>query len=147
MSIDEALLYRVLREAVTIAVVGCSADPLKPGFFVPQYLAGQRYRVLPVNPNRDSILGERCHDSLLDIGAHVDVVEVFRPRSEVADLARQAAAIRARCLWLQLGIEDADAARIARTAGLVAVMDECMGVAHGRLGLGPGVQPPVPSPG
>lgn len=88
MSIDEPLLYRVLRETVTIAVVGCSADPLKPGFFVPQYLAGQRYRLLPVNPNHNSILGERCHDSLRDIDGHVDVVEVFRPASEAAELAR-----------------------------------------------------------
>lgn len=147
MSVDDALLVRVLRESATIAVVGCSTEPLKPGYFVPQYLQQQGYRLRPVNPNHDAILGEDCVGSLLELEAPVDVVEVFRPAAEAVVLARQSATIGARCLWLQLGIESDEAARIARAAGLVVVMNECMGVAHGRVGLGPGVLPPVPVPG
>jgi uncharacterized protein len=147
LTLDDALRYRILCESLTIAVVGCSADPLKPGFFVPQYLQAEGFRIVPVNPNRESVFGLRCHESLLDLHTAIDLVQVFRPATEAPELARQAVAIGARYLWLQLGIESDEARGISRRSGVVAVMDECMGVAHGRLGLGPGVRPPMPVPG
>jgi L-cysteine/cystine lyase len=129
-------LYARMR---TIAVVGCSSDRLKPGSFVPRYLRAYGYRIVPVNPARDELFGSRCVASLLEIEDEVDVVQVFRPAQEAPGIAADAVAIGAGCLWLQLGIESVEAARIARAGGLAVVMDRCMGVVHGQLGLGPGL--------
>lgn len=136
-TIDELrALYDRIR---TVAVVGCSADRLKPGNFVPRYLRAYGFTIIPVNPRQASILGARCFASLREIDRPVDVVQVFRPVEEAPAIAADAVAIGARCLWLQLGLESVEAARIAGEAGLTVVMDRCMGVVHGQLGLGPGL--------
>lgn len=137
-----------------IAVVGCSRDRLKPANFVPRYLRAYGYEIVPVNPRYREVLGERCYASLLDVPRHVDVVQLFRPPEEAPAFARNAVAIGAGCLWMQLGVESDEAARIAREGGLTVVADRCMGVVHAQLGLGPGLHtgdewhrgldPPVP---
>lgn len=142
MSADVA--RRILEETSTIAVVGCSADRQKPGHFVPAYLQQQGYTIVPVNPNRDELLGERCRPSLSELDVRPDCVEVFRPAEEAPALAREAVEAGARFFWLQEGLVSEEAARIARDGGLEVVMDRCMGVLHGELGLGPGVKPPEP---
>ena len=129
-------LYARMR---TIAVVGCSADPTKGGNYIARYLRAYGYEILPVNPGKTELLGVPCHASLTDIDVPIDVVQVFRPVQEAPDLAREAVAVGAQCLWLQLGLRSEEAARIAREGGLMAVSDRCMGVVHGQLGLGPGV--------
>jgi predicted CoA-binding protein len=136
-------LRSLYREDSTIAVVGASVTELKPGHFVPSYLQGQGLRIVPVNPRHEEVLGERCYPSLRDVAFQVDVVEVFRPADEAPAIAEDAVAIGARCLWLQVGIISEEAAEIAEAHGLAVVMDRCMGVMHGELGLGPGVVPPV----
>jgi len=141
--LNEDDLRRLYDETSTIAVVGCSDDEMKPGHFVPRYLQEQGYRIVPVNPRHSELLGERCYPSLKEVDVPVDSVEVFRPAGETPDIARDAVAIEARYLWLQEGIVSEEAERIAKDGGLGVVMDRCMGVVHGELGLGPGVKPPV----
>lgn len=122
----------------TIAVVGASDNPEKPGNDIPRYLQSQGFRIIPVNPKGGEILGEKVYGSLHDIPEAVDVVDVFRPSEEAADIAHDAVGIGANVLWLQSGIYSDEAAAIARAEGLTVVMDMCMGATHGRLGLGPG---------
>ena len=131
-------LLRVYSQSRTIAVVGASTDPSKASHTVPAYLQSQGYRVLPVNPRGGEIFGERVFHSLSEINVPVDVVEVFRPAQEAPEIARQAAAIGAKVLWLQLGIVSEEAEQIAEAAGLTVVMNRCMGATHAQLGLGPG---------
>jgi uncharacterized protein len=131
-------LARILAETKTIAVVGASGDPSKPAHRIPRYLQRQGYRIVPVNPRGGELLGEPVARSLAEVEGPVDVVDVFRPASETPQVAREAAEIGAKVLWLQLGIESEDARQVAESAGLTVVMDRCMGEAHGELGLGPG---------
>jgi uncharacterized protein len=122
----------------TIAVVGASADPTKPAHVIPRYLQSQGYRILPVNPRGGELFGEQVFRSLAEIDVPVDVVDVFRPAEEAPEIARQATAIGAKGLWLQVGIESDEARRQAEAAGLTVVMNRCMGATHAELGLGPG---------
>jgi predicted CoA-binding protein len=138
---DPSLREQVLRiyaETKTIAVVGASADPSKPAHQIPRYLQRQGYRILPVNPRGGELLGEAVARSLAEVDSPVDVVDVFRPAEEAPQIAREAIAIGAKVLWLQLGIESEEAKRLAEAAGLTVVMNRCMGETHGELGLGPG---------
>jgi predicted CoA-binding protein len=131
-------LLRIYTQTRTIAVVGASADASKAAHQVPRYLQGQGFRILPVNPRGGELFGEHVFRSLTEIDVPVDVVEVFRPAQEAPEIARQAVAIGAKVLWLQLGIVSEDARHIAEAAGLTVVMDRCMGATHALLGLGPG---------
>jgi hypothetical protein len=99
------------------------------------------YRIVPVNPHHGNVFGEPSYPALVDIPEPVDVVEVFRPGEEAPEIARQAAAIGAKVLWLQLGIDSEEAARIAQDAGLTFVSDLCMGAMHAVLELGSGPGP------
>lgn len=137
---DDALreeLTGIYRDTRTIAVVGASADETKAAHRVPAYLQEQGYRIRPVNPRGGKLFGEPVARSLTEVAGAVDVVDVFRPAAEAADIARQAVAIGAKVLWLQLGIADDEARRIAEDAGLIVVMDRCIGATHQELGLGP----------
>lgn len=137
---DDALrekLTGIYRDTRTIAVVGASSDESKAAHRIPAYLQQQGYRIRPVSPRGGELFGEPVAASLADIDGPVDVVDVFRPAEEAVDIARQAVAIGAKVLWLQLGIVDEEARRIAEDAGLTVVMDACMGAAHRQLGLGP----------
>ena len=129
---------RIYAETKTIAVVGASADPSKPAHQIPRYLQRQGYRILPVNPRGGELLGQAVARSLVEVDRPVDVVEVFRPAEEAPQIAREAIAIGAKVLWLQLGIESEEAKRLAEAAGLTVVVNRCMGETHGELGLGPG---------
>jgi uncharacterized protein len=141
-SLREQLL-RIYAETKTIAVVGASADESKAAHQVPRYLQSQGYRILPVNPRGGEIFGEPVFRSLAEIDVPVDVVEVFRPAEEAPEIARQAIAIGAKVLWLQLGIMSEEARQLAESAGLTVIMNQCMGATHGLLGLGPGPRAPM----
>ena len=140
-SLREQLL-RIYAQTKTIAVVGASADESKATHQVPRYLQSQGYRILPVNPHGGEIFGEPVFRSLAEIDVPVDVVDVFRPAEEAPQIARQAIAIGAKVLWLQLGIVSEEARRLAESAGLTVIMNRCMGATHGLLGLGPGPHAP-----
>ncbi len=133
MSTELATLRRILRECRTLAVVGLSAEWHRPSFFAAKYMQGKGYRIVPVNPRYEEILGERCYARLEDIPFKVDMVDVFRKAADVPPIARSAAAIGARCLWQQLGVVSAEADAIARDAGMDSVMDRCVKIEHARL--------------
>jgi predicted CoA-binding protein len=130
---DIQTLRRILKETRTIAVVGLSADWYRPSYFAAKYMQEHGYRVIPVNPKYESILGEKCYKSLRDIPEPVDLVDVFRKTQDVGPIADDAIAIRAKVLWQQLGVKNEAAAAKARAAGLDAVMDRCVKIEHGRL--------------
>ena len=118
----------VLRAATTIAVVGASRDPRKPGGSVPYTLQRRGFRVIPVNPFADELFGERVYRTLAEIPEKIDLVDVFRPADDAPEIARQAAAVGARALWLQLDIRSDEARGIAEAAGMDYFEDACTGV-------------------
>ncbi len=124
----------LLSRARTIAMVGLSADELRPSYFVAVYLKGVGYRVYPVNPRYvgRTILGWPVVASLRDIPVHVDIVDIFRRPAEVPPIVEEAIAIGADAVWMQLTVINEEAARRAREAGLTVVMDRCVKVEHGR---------------
>ncbi len=134
------------REALkqrTIAVVGASKNPEKEAHMVPAYLQRQGYKIIPVNPTADSILGEKAYPSLLDLPADlaskVEMVNVFRPSEELPEVARQAVKLKERngrpfVFWAQLGLENDEAKEILTKGGIPYIMDRCIKVEHGRWG-------------
>jgi predicted CoA-binding protein len=130
---DPAVIRRLLTGARTVAVVGMSSDPQKASAFVASYLQHEGYRIIPVNPRGGRVLGETIYPDLASIPDPVDIVDVFRPSPETPGFARQAVAIGARALWLQLRIISFEAAEIASAAGLDVVMDRCLKMEHGRF--------------
>lgn len=133
MSDEISTLRRILRTHRRVAVVGLSADWFRPSHFVAKYLQQHGYRVVPVNPRYDSILGERCYARLEDIPEPIDMVDVFRRTDDVGPIADSAIAIGAKCLWQQIGVKNEAAAAKARAAGLDTVMDRCVKIEHARL--------------
>lgn len=132
MTKDE-LIRSILEESHTIAVVGASHDPSRAGYTIPAYLQRQGYRIIPVNPHIDEMLGEKSYASLLDVPEPVDVVEVFRRPEYTPDIVRDAVKIGAKAVWLQQGIVNDEARQIAEAAGIKFVQNECMGPQHRRL--------------
>jgi predicted CoA-binding protein len=124
---------QILRDAQTIAVVGASPHAHRTSNGVMRYLQRVGYRCIPVNPNADEVLGERCYPSLRDVPEPVDFVDVFRRAEFCPAVAADAAAIGAPALWLQLDIRSAEARRIAEAAGMDYVEDACTAVVHRHL--------------
>ena len=125
---EDRELRALLGEARTIAVVGLSSKPDRPSHDVASYLQEHGYRIVPVNPNENEVLGERAYPSLLDIPTDVpiDVVDVFRRAEDTPQVAADAVRIGAKVLWLQEGIVNEEAARIAADAGLEVIMGVCI---------------------
>ena len=130
---DIRTLRRVLKENQTVAMVGLSANWYRPSYFAAKYLQEHGYKVIPVTPAYEEVLGEKCYPSLEEVPVAVDVVDCFRRAEEIPGLAEQAVKIGAKVLWMQLGIVNDSAAAIAREGGLEVVMDRCMKIEHGRL--------------
>ena len=135
---DIAKLRRILRTSRTLAVVGLSANWYRPSYFAAKYMQEHGYRVIPVNPMYDAVLGEKCYKSLRDIPEPVDLVDCFRRSAEIPSLADDAIAIGAKVLWMQLGVSNPEARARAEAAGLEVVEDRCVKIEHARLfgGLG-----------
>src|SRR3982074_2410980 len=130
---DIAGLRRILTEQRTIAVVGLSAQWHRPSYFAAEYMQDHGYRIIPVNPSYSEVLGQRCYPSITDIAEQVGIVDCFRRASEMVPIARDAVAIGAKVLWMQLGICNDEAASIAVDAGLDAVMDHCVKIEYARI--------------
>ena len=126
----------ILRGSRTIAVVGLSARPDRDSNSVARYLQGAGYRIIPVNPSEVEVLGERAFPSLRDIPEPVDIVDVFRRSEHTPPIARDAVAVGAKVLWLQLGVESDEARRIAEEGGLIYVEDSCIRTVHQLSGGG-----------
>jgi uncharacterized protein len=125
----------ILTATSTWAVVGCSPDQGRPSHRVARFLRSRGKRIVPVNPNADEVLGERCWPSLADVPPElgVEVVDIFRRSSTAGAHVDEAIAIGARAVWMQLGVIDEAAARRARDAGLLVVMDRCPAIEWPRL--------------
>ena len=126
-------LRRILATHRVIAVVGLSADWYRPSYFAASYMKTHGYRIIPVNPRYDAILGERCYKSLRDIPEPVDSVDVFRKTEDVLPIAREAIDVGAKVLWQQLGVRNLEADALVRAHGLESVMDRCVKIEHARL--------------
>jgi uncharacterized protein len=121
-------LKELLEGSNTIAVVGLSDKPDRTSYMVSEAMQAKGYRIIPVNPNADTILGEKSYARLRDIPEPVDIVNVFRRSEHTPPVAEEAVAIGAKALWLQLGIANEEAASIAKDGGLFVVMDRCIKV-------------------
>jgi predicted CoA-binding protein len=133
MTDDIPTLRRILGSCHTIAMVGLSADWFRPSYFAAKYMQEHGYRIIPVNPRYDEVLGERCYARLEDIPEPIDMVDVFRKPADVLPIARSAVAIGAKCLWQQLGVVNREADELVRAAGLDSVFDRCVKIEHARL--------------
>jgi uncharacterized protein len=133
--LDDDGIGRVLRAAHRIAVVGASPDPGRPSHGVMRYLMHHGYDCIPINPNARDVLGVPAFRTMIDAVAAtgpIDLVDVFRRSESCVPHAEEAVAVGATCLWLQLGVVNWDAARIAAAAGLEVVMDRCTAIEHRR---------------
>lgn len=130
---SEKQLKSLLSESRTIAIVGMSPKSQRPSNSVAAYLIAQGYKVIPINPGHNQILGLTCYPELKAVPTPVDIVDIFRKSSEVEAIVEQAVDIGARAVWMQQGVINDEAAGRAVEAGLVAVMDRCIKVEHSRL--------------
>jgi hypothetical protein len=132
-------IREALEAAETVAVIGCSPDPARASYTIARYLMSQGYRVVPVNPNYEELLGQKCYPALSDIPAdiRVDIVDVFRRSEHVADIALETIARGVPFIFLQKGVIDPEAARRLEEAGVGVAMDRCILVEHERHGIAP----------
>ncbi len=134
---DDELITRLLNASHIIAVVGLSPKPERPSFGVARYLIDHGYEVIPVNPGQKEILGRPCYASLPEVPQAVDIVVCFRNAADIPPIARDAVAIGAKALWMQLDIVSDEGAAIARAGGLAVVMDRCIKIEHARRARSP----------
>lgn len=130
---DVAGLRRVLQNNRVLAVVGLSPNWNRPSYFAAKYMLEHGYTVIPVNPGAEEILGQKCYPDLASIPCKVDLVDVFRKPEDALPIAEEAIRIGAKCLWLQLGVINRQAADSASAAGLDVVMDRCVKIEYARL--------------
>ena len=139
---SQSQIKEILKKYKVIAVVGLSKEPGKDSHRVSAYLKQHGYRIIPVNPFADEVLGEKSYKNLLDIPPEIqktiEIVDIFRPAKDVPPIVEQAIKLRALygkpfVVWMQLGIVNEQAAEVARRAGLIVVMDKCLMVEHHRL--------------
>ena len=130
---DDQMMKDILVSAKTIASVGLSSNTQKESYWIVSYLKDQGYRIIPVNPTTDEILGEKAYPDLESVPEKIDVVQVFRKPEDVPPVVDSAIKVGAKAVWMQEGIVHEEAAQKARQAGLQVVMDACMRVTHRRL--------------
>ncbi len=125
-------LKKIFKTCNVIAVVGCSRDPNKDAHKVPQYLKEHGYDIIPVNPHADQIFGERARHSITEVG-DADLVSVFRPSKDCLEVVKEALSIHPQVIWMQVGIENKEAAKLAEEKGITVIMDRCIMTEHRRL--------------
>ena len=128
------IILELLKKFKTIAVVGLSSNPMRSSFGVTEYMQGEGYRIIPVNPNEREVLGEKSYARLEDVPDRIEIVNIFRRAEEVAPVVESAIRIGAKVVWMQSGIENEKAAEKALAAGLVVVEDACILVEHKKRG-------------
>ena len=143
---DEAVIRDILTTAKTIAIVGLSSDSEKASNRVAVYLKEKGYRIIPVNPSTQKILGEICYPDLASIPEKIDLVDIFRLPAEMPAIVDQAIAIHAKAVWMQLRLTHIEAAEKALTAGLKVVVDKCTKIEQARMDIGRPLNPPILQP-
>jgi len=123
----------ILKNYRVVAVVGLSSDPARPSYRVAEYLQQHGYRIIPVNPACQEILGEKCYPSLKEIPFPVEVVDIFRKVEAIPAIVDEAIHVGAKAVWMQLELVEPVSAQKARNAGLQVVMDRCLKIEHSRL--------------
>lgn len=123
---------QLLETSRTIAVVGLSSQKMRPSYGVSEYMQGAGYKIIPVNPNEKEVLGDRAVRRLEDIREKVDIVDVFRRSEFVPEVVESAIKIGAKCVWMQEGVVNEEAAKRAREAGIFVVMDLCILKEHAK---------------
>ena len=129
----QELIEEILASSKTIAVVGISDKVERPSYRVAKYLKEHGYRIIPVNPRLNEVLGEKCYRDLDSVPDRIDVVDIFRRPEDVLPVVKSAIALGVNTIWMQEGIVNEEAARIAKAAGLSTVMDRCMLKEHRKL--------------
>ncbi len=132
---DDNTIKRILTEYKVIASVGLSSKPERPSFGVCSYLKAHGYRIIPVNPNEQEVLGEKSYPDLDSVPDKIEVVQIFRKPEAVPEIVEAAIRRGAKVVWMQDGAGNSEAARRAEAAGLLAVVDDCMMRRHRQLGL------------
>ena len=130
---SEEKVKRILQDNKKIAVVGCSRDPEKPSHTVPRYMKEEGYKIIPVNPFADQILEEKVHKSLSEINEPIDIVNIFRPSEQCLEVVKEAVNLKPKVIWMQLGIKNEDAAKLAEENGIEVIMDKCFYIEHQNL--------------
>jgi len=131
--LSDGEIKKILEEYKIIAVVGMSKDPMKPGHYVPKFLIKHGYKIIPVNPTVDEVLGLKSYPSLMDVPEDIEVVDVFRRPENTPEVAEEAVKKKAKVLWLQEGIYNPQAVEIAKSGGLTVVWNRCIMKEHNRL--------------
>jgi uncharacterized protein len=133
MNTEDMLKKELLSSSKMVAIVGLSPKEDKPSNTVAKYLINAGYKIIPVNPVYDEILGEKCYHTLADIHEKVDIVDIFMRADSVMPVVEEAVTIKPRCIWLQLGIINEEAKKTAENHGIVFFMDVCIKKEHERL--------------
>jgi predicted CoA-binding protein len=123
-------ILEILEKYKTIAVVGLTSNPARPSYEVTEYMQNAGYRIIPVNPNEKEVLGEKSYARLEDVPEKIEIVDVFRRAEDVPPVVESAIRVGAKVVWMQLGIDNAEAAERAREAGLTVVEDACIFIEH-----------------
>ncbi|MEJ2055304.1 MAG: CoA-binding protein [Calditrichaceae bacterium] len=123
----------ILNKSKNIAIVGLSQKPERQSHKVGLYIKNAGYNIFPVNPNYDSVLGLKCYKSLSDIPEPIDIVDIFRKSEDVLPIVQEAVKINAKTIWMQLGIKNEQAAKLALDAGMQVIMDHCIKIEHSNL--------------
>ena len=129
---DVEIIRDLLHRGTTIAMVGLSDKKERASNFVGSYMKAEGYKIIPVNPLKQEILGEKCYPDLKSVPEKIDIVDIFRRPDEIVPIVKEAIEIKAKAIWLQLGIVNREAAELARANGLLVVMDRCLKMEHGR---------------
>jgi uncharacterized protein len=132
-------IQTILETCKTLAVVGLSSTPMRPSFGVSSYMQSHGYRIIPVNPNEDSVLGEKCYPALDDVPENFDAVVIFRRSEFVPDIIESAIRKGAKVVWMQEGVQHEEAARRAREAGLEVIQDRCILKEHAKHFVSEGI--------
>ena len=130
---EAAEIRKILENCRAIAVVGCSSNPEKPANKIPKYMKEHGYKIIPVNPNSENILNEKTYKSISEIKENIDIVDIFRPSEECLNVVREAIKIKPKVVWMQLGIINEEAKRLAEKNGVKVIMDKCIMVEHKSL--------------
>ena len=126
-------IRKILSSAKTVAVVGISTNPEKSAHYVPKYLQSKGYRIIPINPSAEEILGKKCLKSVSDIAEEVDIIDIFRPSEQVLPFVKEAISKKPKIIWLQKGIHNLESEELALENGIDVVFNRCMYEEHQRL--------------